>query len=94
MNYVKKTGLTGSLLKWIAILTMLIDHIGAALLEIGLLPQIANAVLAGNSFDYVMKDYTFWYGLDDVLRSIGRLAFPLFCFLLVEGFLHTKNVKQ
>ncbi len=94
MYYAKKPGLTGSHLKWIAIITMLIDHIGAALLELGLLPKIADAVLAGNSFDYVMADYHFWYRFDDVLRAIGRLAFPIFCFLLVEGFLHTKNVKK
>lgn len=94
MQYTKKTGLTGSHLKWIAIITMFIDHIGVALLEVGLLPKVADAVLAGNSFDYVMADYHFWYRFDDVLRSIGRLAFPIFCFLLVEGFLHTKNVKK
>ncbi len=94
MNYAKKSGLTGSFLKWIAIITMFIDHIGAALLESGLLPKIADAVLAGNSLDYVIKDYHFWYRFDDVLRAIGRLAFPIFCFLLVEGFLHTKDVKK
>lgn len=26
--------------------------------------------------------------------GIGRIAFPLFALLLVEGFLHTKNVKK
>ena len=93
MKYSKTSGLTGSHLKWIAIITMFLDHIGAALLEIGLLPQIANAVLAGNAFNFLPTDYHTWYNLDLVLRYIGRLAFPLFCFLLIEGFLHTKNVK-
>lgn len=32
--------------------------------------------------------------LINILRYLGRLALPLFCFLLVEGMIHTKSEKK
>lgn len=61
----QKFGVSGFTLKWIAIICMLIDHVGAVLF-----PQ------------YIQ------------LRMIGRLAFPIYCFLLVEGAVHTKDIHK
>lgn len=74
----KSLGITGSTFKIIACITMLIDHIGAVIVERYL------RTLSGNEFEMV-------YLFDRVLRLIGRLGFPMFCFLLVEGVLYTKN---
>ncbi|GKX31264.1 conjugal transfer protein TraX [Vallitalea longa] len=30
----------------------------------------------------------------DIFRIIGRLAFPIFAFLIAEGFFHTHNIKK
>ena len=83
--------LSGEMLKWLAIVTMLIDHIGACLIEGGILNlrDPANAVLIN-----VSETSRHWYMIDLALRLVGRISFPLFCFLLVEGFIHTRNIRR
>lgn len=78
-------GISGSTLKLIAIVSMFIDHVGAVIVERMLLQKYPFGLFPRSDFLTV---------LDNVLRSIGRIAFPIFCFLLVEGFLHTKNVAK
>lgn len=75
--------ITGSTLKLIAVITMLIDHMGAALVG-----PLRHKLPAGNTLgDFCTVIYPH-------MRNIGRLAFPIFCFLLVEGFLHTRNARK
>ena len=61
-------GLTGSTLKWIAIVTMLIDHTGAAVLEKMLISGKYGEVSAANPL----------YQTDMVLRKTGipHFLFP------------------
>lgn len=83
--------LPGSALKLIAITAMLFDHAGAIVIERGILHSYdVNRMMEIYSTEYGRN----WYLVDLVLRLIGRVAFPIFCFLLVEGFLHTHNVKR
>ena len=74
----KRTGISGSVLKWIAILSMFIDHSAAVLVEAGWIAGLREV----SYYEYLL------------MRGVGRLAFPIYCFLLVEGFLHTRNVKK
>lgn len=52
-------------LKLLALITMLIDHIGAILFP-----------------EYI------------IFRIIGRISFPIYSFLLVQGYIHTHNLKK
>ena len=72
--------LSGSALKTIALVCMIIDHV---------------AHYMSSKFSAVL--FTTGSGPKTVywlMRRIGRLAFPIYCFLLVEGFLHTKDKKK
>lgn len=89
----EKKGISGSTIKIIAIVAMLIDHVAAAwitrILMVGGMADLNGQDLeASRSF---MANYGGLYALMMVMRLIGRLGFPIFCFLLVEGFGKTRN---
>lgn len=62
---VKAGGISAFDLKCIAVVTMIIDHIGA-----------------------------YFFPLQLWMRYVGRLAFPIYCFLIAEGYVHTRDVKK
>jgi len=79
-----RVGFSGSTLKILACGSMLIDHTGAAVVRTLLRsPAVSDPALRSE----LGQLYT-W------MRAVGRLAFPIFCFLLVEGFMHTRNVEK
>ncbi len=82
----RRLELSGSALKIIAMVTMLIDHIGAAVL--------VRYLLGMQSHIGSIEAYNQLFILYRVLRGIGRISFPIYCFLLVEGFQKTRNLKK
>lgn len=86
MQIQKYSPITGSALKIFAIVTMFIDHFGAVAVGSGILRL--PVVRASSEL------YQNWYVFYRLLRNIGRLAFPIFCFLLVEGFITPEARKN
>lgn len=81
----KRTGgVTGAVLKWVAVVTMFIDHVTACFLM--------NA--PGSSGRALMYDIPHGVVIYYFFRGVGRLAFPIFCFLLVEGYVHTRSRRR
>lgn len=98
---VEKRGLTGFHLKLIAVTSMLLDHFGAAFLykliwaSYMVTPQMADsAAWRDVLLVWVSQHLRMLWQVYDLLRLVGRLAFPIYCFLLVQGFLHTRSVKR
>ena len=68
-----KKGISASTLKWIAVVSMLVDHFGIAIY-------------------WQLEEHT--YKIYEIYRYIGRIAFPIYCFLLVEGFFLTRDIRK
>ncbi len=69
-NSLKHSGISGFELKLIALICMIIDHVGYYFV---------------NSISVNM--YT-------ACRIIGRISMPIFLFLIVQGYIHTRNFKK
>lgn len=74
-NSKKTAGISAGMLKIIAVVTMLIDHVAAAVL-------VRYYYATGNGG--ILPVYY-------LMRQIGRIAFPIYCFMLVEGLWRTRS---
>lgn len=92
-SQVIKKPFTGNDLKLIAIIAMLIDHIATTILwPFYLKATVVNGVhMMGDAIPEEAKRI---YLIYMIMRSIGRLTYPIFAFMLVEGFLNTRNLKK
>lgn len=88
-----KAGISGSTIKIIAVVAMFLDHSAAAVLARYLVEGIKGATAAGTAQIWLSENAA-WYDVYDVMRGIGRLGFPIFCFLLVEGYQRTRDVRK
>lgn len=65
-----KKGISANVLKVLAVMLMLVDHVGMYLYR-------------------EMSEDTYF-----LLRTIGRMAMPIFVYLIVQGFFYTKSLKK
>ena len=84
--------LSGSALKVIAILAMTVDHLCKIILQ-WLVANYWSGMVSGGQMSLER-----FQQIDEFIRfrlqSVGALAFPLFCFLLSEGFRYTHSKKR
>lgn len=92
---------SGYHLKLIALITMLIDHIAAVpiwrLYSASFVTRPGmhySAYLGDHIIIWVAEHQDLVFTIYEWMRYIGRMSFPIYCFLLVEGFLHTRNVGK
>lgn len=79
----EKRGLSANVIKWAAIVSMFLDHTAVALIQ--------RAAHAQAGWIYDGSPLILVY---DILRILGRFAFPLFCFMLLEGYFNTRSVGK
>lgn len=80
MNGCSRFSMTGSALKLLAVVSMVVDHVGMFVFRNNEAFQQVLCTLGS-------REITPYF----LMRAFGRLAFPIFAFLIVEGFVHTRD---
>lgn len=80
--------LSGNQIKMIAVVCMFIDHFWAVFYttfsRLVNNPMLQAGLMTPEQMEILLGIYNFF-------RSIGRIAFPLFCFAFAEGYAHTHS---
>ena len=58
------------------------------------LKVIALLTMTIDHIGYLLPAYNMNHTVEVIFRIIGRIALPLFCFMIAEGAIHTKNFKK
>lgn len=99
-NSQPQSGFPANFLKIFAALTMLIDHAAVTLVyaKLAKFPEYLSLVFSTEAtveqLQTIPDGYMSLYSTYTVMRLVGRIAFPLFAFLLFEGFMHTSDYKR
>ena len=81
----RRSPFTTSFLKVFAMISMLVDHTAATVVaHMRYEPWIVNYPWLAAHITQIYK----------YMRRFGRLAFPIYCFFIVEGYFRTRNVKK
>jgi len=96
-------GFNANFLKIFAALTMLIDH-AAVTIVFAMLRATPNfdanweilcdANSTAEQLAALPSDFANLFSVHQTMRLIGRIAFPIFCFLIYEGSKHTTNMRK
>lgn len=67
---------------------------GASLKLIAIISMLIDHVNKALIYPNLISNYGFLTTISNLFDKIGRIAFPLFCFLLVEGYFKTRSRKK
>lgn len=76
----KRPGISASQLKWLALAAMFLDHL--------------NAVFGASLYRGTWLEPILYTGYSAWMHWVGRLAFPIFAFLLACGARHTRSLAR
>lgn len=67
---------------------------GAWLKLIAIISMLADHINKALIYPYLVSAHGYLAVLSNIFDIVGRIAFPLFCFMLVEGFFKTRSRKK
>lgn len=91
----KKKGLSTSFIKTVALICMFVDHLGATLMwKLAMNPLHPVMLFLNEKCGGITAASELVGNIYTVMRYIGRVSFPIYCFFIVEGMIKTRNRKK